>query len=106
MIGMLGHPAATGSARKVIAVHADRTQRSHAFRTDLEQLVHKLPEATAHVWYEEPEGPWPAERTGLADLSGVPLPADTRLSRAKAWAGRRRRLCLGGIEEVQFGRPG
>ncbi|GHF55116.1 hemin transporter [Streptomyces mashuensis] len=77
MISMLGHLVNTGSQRRVVAVHADRTQSSHAFRADLEELVAKLPDGTAHVWYEQPEGPWPAERTGLVDLTTVPLPADT-----------------------------
>ncbi|MFI9202028.1 globin domain-containing protein [Streptomyces sp. NPDC053048] len=77
MIGMLTHLAATGSTRRVIAVHADRDESSHAFRTDLEQLVAKLPDADAHVWYERPEAPRPADRTGLADLSVLDVPAGT-----------------------------
>ncbi|MGW7006518.1 globin domain-containing protein [Streptomyces sp. NPDC054933] len=77
MNAMLTQLAATGSRRQVIAVHADRSQRSHAFRTELDQLVAKLPNATAHVWYERPEGPWPADRTGLIDLSTVPVPPET-----------------------------
>lgn len=76
MIGMLGHLAATGSSRQVIAVHADRAQSSHAFRADLDQFVAKLPRATAHVWYESPEEPWPAGRTGLVDLTAVDVPSD------------------------------
>lgn len=76
MIGMLDHLAATGSPRRVVVVHADRGPRTHALRSDLEQLVAKLPDATAHVWYEQPEQPWPADRTGLVDLAAVPVPAD------------------------------
>ncbi|WP_190813854.1 hypothetical protein [Saccharopolyspora pogona] len=45
-----------------------------AFRADLDQLVAKLPNATAHVWYEGPEGPWPANRTGLVDLTAISIP--------------------------------
>jgi len=75
MIGMLGQLAATGSGRRVLAVHGDRDQLGHAFRADLEQLVGKLPDAEAHVWYERPVGEWPAERTGLADLTGIEVPA-------------------------------
>ena len=77
MIGMLQHLAATGSRRKVVTVHADRTQTSHAFRGELEQLVAALPDAAAHVWYEEPAQPWPAERTGFVDLGTVPLQPGT-----------------------------
>ncbi|MEX2982539.1 globin domain-containing protein [Streptomyces sp. C36] len=77
MIGMLSHLAATGATRRVIAVHADRGESTHAFRTNLEQLTAKLPDATAHVWYEHPEAPRPADRTGLADLSLLDIPAGT-----------------------------
>ncbi|WBP85236.1 globin domain-containing protein [Kitasatospora cathayae] len=77
MTAMLDHLAATGSTRQVVSVHGDRDQLSHAFRADLEQLTAKLANATAHVFYEQPLGEWPAERTGLADLSTVEIPAGT-----------------------------
>lgn len=75
LVGMLAHLVATGSDRRVVAVHADRSPDSHALRDDLHQLVAKLPDATAHVWYETPEQPWPANRTGTVDLSTVDVPA-------------------------------
>ncbi|MEU4209428.1 globin domain-containing protein [Streptomyces sp. NPDC026206] len=75
MTGMLSHLAATGSDRRVICVHADRSEATHAFRAELQQLTAKLPNATAHVFYEHPEGPWPAGRTGRADLSRLGIPA-------------------------------
>ncbi|MFJ9843184.1 globin domain-containing protein [Kitasatospora sp. NPDC101155] len=77
MTAMLDHLAATGSSRRVISVHGDRDQLSHAFRADLEQLTAKLPGATAHVFYERPLGEWPTERTGLVDLATVEIPAGT-----------------------------
>ncbi len=77
MNAMLGQLATTGTRRQVIAVHADRAPHTHALRSDLEQLVAKLPNATAHVWYEQPEGDWPADRTGLVDLRTVPVPPGT-----------------------------
>ncbi|KJS54197.1 hemin transporter [Streptomyces rubellomurinus subsp. indigoferus] len=77
MTAMLGHLAATGSTRRVISVHGDRDQLGHAFRADLEQLTAALPNAVAHVFYERPLGAWPAERTGLVDLSTVEVPAGT-----------------------------
>ncbi|MEU6238147.1 globin domain-containing protein [Kitasatospora sp. NPDC047058] len=77
MTAMLAHLAGTGSARRVISVHGDRDQLSHAFRADLGQLTAKLPNATAHVFYERPLGDWPQERTGLVDLSTVDIPAGT-----------------------------
>ncbi|GHG46920.1 globin domain-containing protein [Streptomyces griseocarneus] len=75
MTGMLSHLAATGAGRRVVVVHADRGESTHAFRADLEQLTAKLPDATAHVWYEHPEAPRPADRTGRADLSLLDIPA-------------------------------
>lgn len=77
MIAMLAELAATGSQRKVIAVHGDRDQFSHAFRAELGQLVAKLEDGQAHVFYERPVGEWPAERTGYVDLGGIDIPADT-----------------------------
>ncbi|MFF2045717.1 globin domain-containing protein [Kitasatospora sp. NPDC058170] len=77
MTAMLAHLAADGSARPVVAVHGDRDQLAHAFRAELAQLTAKLPDATAHVFYERPLGDWPAERTGLVDLSTVAVPPGT-----------------------------
>ncbi|MGV9268465.1 globin domain-containing protein [Kitasatospora sp. NPDC003701] len=77
MTAMLDHLAATGSPRTVISVHGDRDQLSHAFRADLDRLTAELPGAVAHVFYERPLGDWPQERTGLVDLSTVPVPAGT-----------------------------
>jgi nitric oxide dioxygenase len=77
MIDMLGHLAAVGSSRRVLAVHADRTPNTHPFRSDLDQLVAKLPDAVAAIWYERPEQPWPGERTGLVDLSTLEIPTGT-----------------------------
>ncbi|MEU7475133.1 globin domain-containing protein [Lentzea sp. NPDC042327] len=77
MISMLAELAATGSPRRVIAVHGDRDQLSHPFRAGLGQLVAKLADGQAHVFYERPIGEWPAERTGFVDLSGIEVPPDT-----------------------------
>ncbi|MFD7449299.1 globin domain-containing protein [Kitasatospora sp. NPDC059827] len=77
MTAMLDHLAATGSTRRIVSVHGDRDQLSHAFRADLEQLTARLADADAHVFYERPLGDWPAERTGLVDLSTVEVPAGT-----------------------------
>lgn len=78
MIGMLSHLADTGSPRPVTVVHGDRGPADHAHRERLELLTDKLPDASVHVWYERPEGPWPAERTGYVDLSGVEIPEGVR----------------------------
>ncbi|MFE4973843.1 globin domain-containing protein [Kitasatospora sp. NPDC056651] len=75
MTAMLDHLAATGSTRRIVSVHGDRDQLSHAFRADLARLTTALPNATSHVFYEQPLGEWPAERTGRVDLSTVEVPA-------------------------------
>ncbi|MFJ8473446.1 globin domain-containing protein [Kitasatospora sp. NPDC094011] len=77
MTAMLDQLAAAGSTRRIVSVHGDRDQLSHAFRADLARLTAELPDATAHVFYERPLGDWPAERTGLVDLSTVEVPAGT-----------------------------
>ncbi|MCX2730510.1 hypothetical protein OOZ19_09675 [Saccharopolyspora sp. NFXS83] len=59
-------------------MHADRSERTHARRAEFDQFVAKLPDATAHVWYEEPEGAeHPGDRTGLVDLGTVDIPDGT-----------------------------
>ncbi|MFF3072626.1 globin domain-containing protein [Kitasatospora sp. NPDC057904] len=75
MIAMLAHLADAGSTRAVVSVHGDRDQLAHAFRADLARLTAELPDATAHVFYERPLGEWPADRTGLVDLTTVDVPA-------------------------------
>src|SRR5690606_42038150 len=42
LIGMLGHLAETGSTRQVVVVHGDRSQRTHALRSELERFAAKL----------------------------------------------------------------
>ncbi|MFE9423930.1 globin domain-containing protein [Kitasatospora sp. NPDC006697] len=76
MIGILDRLAATGSKRRVISAHADRSPAEHAFRAELARLTAELPEAEAHIWYEHPaDADWPADRTGLIDLDALVVPA-------------------------------
>ncbi|PRW65124.1 globin domain-containing protein [Actinopolyspora mortivallis] len=77
VIAMLRHLVATGSVRPVIAVHGDHGPSTHAFRAEFERLVAELDNAEAHVWYENPEGPWPEQRTGTPDLTGLRIPPGT-----------------------------
>ncbi|MFF8813743.1 globin domain-containing protein [Streptomyces pactum] len=63
MLSMLAHLAGTGSERPVTVVHADRSPAGHAHRQELRELVHALPQASLHLWYEEP-GTAPADGTG------------------------------------------
>ncbi|GAA2760927.1 FAD-binding oxidoreductase [Actinopolymorpha rutila] len=76
IMSMLDHLAATNSTRHVTVAHGDYSPAAHAFRSDLEQLVVKLGNAQAAVWYEAPEGEWPVERTGFVDLGGLSIPSD------------------------------
>ncbi|MGW1888425.1 hypothetical protein [Streptomyces sp. NPDC001970] len=39
-------------------------------------LTQRPPNASAEVWYEQPEGWWPEERTGRVDLTVVDVPED------------------------------
>ncbi|MDX3570904.1 globin domain-containing protein [Streptomyces sp. ID05-47C] len=73
---MLAHLAATGHRAPVTVVHADRSPADHALRGEHEAYTAKLPEAAVHLWYEQdaPEG----TRTGLADLTDVPVRPGTR----------------------------
>ncbi|MFF4196820.1 globin domain-containing protein [Nonomuraea sp. NPDC001831] len=67
MVAMLDHLAATGSRRRVLALHADRSPDRHALREDMTRL------APEHVfWYER--GAQAPDRDGLMDLAGVPIP--------------------------------
>jgi nitric oxide dioxygenase len=76
MAGMLEHLAATGAARPVTVLHADRSPLDHALRADTCRLVGRLPGARAEFWYEQDAAAEPGARTGLMDLEGLDLPAD------------------------------
>ncbi|MFJ6813189.1 globin domain-containing protein [Streptomyces avermitilis] len=78
MIAMLEHLALTGHRAPVTVVHADRSPAEHALRADHEAYAAKLADAAVHFWYEHPEPGHPADRTGLVDLTGVPVSAGTR----------------------------
>ncbi|MGW1407408.1 globin domain-containing protein [Streptomyces sp. NPDC002403] len=77
MLSMLDHLAATGHRAPVTVVHGDRSPATHAMRTDHAQLTAKLPDATAHFWYEDPEPGHRADRTGRVDLSGLAVAPGT-----------------------------
>lgn len=76
IVAMLAHLAAAGHDAPVTVVHADRSPADHALRTDHEAYATKLPDASVHLWYER-EAPAHA-RTGLADLTDVPVAPGTR----------------------------
>lgn len=74
MLAMLDHLAATGTARPVTVVHADRTPADHAHRQEQLDLIRALPDARLHLWYEEPGDAAPEASAGRADLDGLELP--------------------------------
>ncbi|ANS69749.1 flavohemoprotein [Streptomyces lincolnensis] len=76
MLPMLHHLAATGTTRRVIVMHADRTPADHAHRDEQRRLVESLPNARLHLWYEEPGAAAPEASPGQADVSTLDLPAE------------------------------
>ncbi|WP_335940782.1 globin domain-containing protein [Streptomyces sp. PTD5-9] len=78
MLSMLEHLVTTGHRAPVTVVHGDRSPADHAMREEHALFTGKLPDATAHFWYEHPEPGHPADRTGRVDLSGLTLAAGTR----------------------------
>ncbi|MGW2016999.1 globin domain-containing protein [Streptomyces sp. NPDC001927] len=72
MLAMLDHLAATGSRRPVTVVHADRSPADHAHREELLGLVDALPNASLHLWYEQPGAS--EARPGRADVTTLDLP--------------------------------
>lgn len=75
MLSMLEHLAATAHGAPVTVLHADRSPADHALRADHRALTHKLPDSSAHFWYEDAAEP--GDHEGLLDLSGVPVAPGT-----------------------------
>ncbi|GGY61252.1 hemin transporter [Streptomyces olivaceoviridis] len=76
MIAMLADLAAGGHRAPVTVVHGDRSPADHALRTDHTAYAEKLPDATAHFFYERDAEP--GTRTGLVDLTGIAVHPGTR----------------------------
>ncbi|MEU8058600.1 globin domain-containing protein [Microbispora bryophytorum] len=85
ILSMLDHLLATGSQRRVVVVHADRSPGAHVHREELADLVAALPGATLHRWYEDlppaqagdaANGAGHATAVGRADMSAIDLPGD------------------------------
>ncbi|MFS0695348.1 globin domain-containing protein [Streptomyces nitrosporeus] len=77
ILAMLEQLVAEEHRSPVTVVHGDRSPAGHALRAGHLALAGKLPDATAHFWYEHPEPGQPAQRSGLVDLSDVPLAPGT-----------------------------
>lgn len=77
MLSMLDHLANASAERHVTVVHADRSPTHHAHRTELDDLVGRLPNGTLHLWYEKPEEQAaPHVHEGLTDVTLLALPED------------------------------
>ncbi|MFR0352196.1 globin domain-containing protein [Streptomyces sediminimaris] len=76
MVAMLAQLAGTGHPAPVTVVHGDRSPADHALRVDHTAYAEKLPDASAHFWYEQDAAP--GTRTGLVDLTDVAVPGGTR----------------------------
>ncbi len=77
MLSMLDHLANDSAGRHVTVVHADRSPAHHAHRTELDDLVSRLPNGTLHLWYEDPrELEAPHVGKGLTDVTRLALPED------------------------------
>ncbi|MBW8793535.1 MAG: hemin transporter [Streptomyces sp.] len=76
MVSMLAALAADGHRAPVTVVHGDRSPADHALRTDHTAYAAKLPDTSAHFFYERDAEP--GSRTGLVDLTGVDVAPGTR----------------------------
>lgn len=81
MIGFLHHLRATGTDRRVVVLHADRSPARHAHRSELRELVGDLADGELVRWYED-LGARDADsllRAGRLSLDGVDVPADAEV---------------------------
>ncbi|MFE4259350.1 globin domain-containing protein [Streptomyces sp. NPDC056883] len=76
MLSMLEHLADTAHTAPVTVLHADRSPADHALSTGHRELTGKLPDASAHFWYEADAGP--GDHAGLLDLTAVPVAPGTQ----------------------------
>ncbi|EYT80747.1 hemin transporter [Streptomyces sp. Tu 6176] len=76
VIAMLEQLVLDGRTAPVTVVHADRSPAAHALRAEHEAYAAKLADGRTAFFYEE--GAEGAARSGLADLTGIDVPAGTR----------------------------
>ncbi|SNR23949.1 globin domain-containing protein [Blastococcus mobilis] len=77
MAGMLSHLTAAGSHLPITLLHADVDEASFALREQVLADLRRLPEGTAHVWYErgaDSSLPVDGVHSGMIDLDDVKLP--------------------------------
>ena len=75
VLPIVEHIARTQPQRPVIVAHADRTAEDHALRETVLHAGRQIDDFTRYTWYETVAADDHRSRTGLMDLSDVPLPA-------------------------------
>ncbi|MGI5328991.1 globin domain-containing protein [Actinomadura nitritigenes] len=82
---MIGHVAAVRPGRRVLAVHADRSVRTHALRAQIAEAGARIPGFRQITWYEDLDGADAAAggdadvRPGRVDVAALPLPPKARV---------------------------
>ncbi|NMD56671.1 MULTISPECIES: globin domain-containing protein [Tsukamurella] len=77
VLGMLYHLAEEGAGREVLVAHADRTRATHAHRTELVELVARIPKASLRTWYDELPAGYPlgdGESLGRMEVGDLRIP--------------------------------
>jgi nitric oxide dioxygenase len=81
---ILEDAAAHTPQRSVLLAHADRSPQHHALRRAVATSAAQITDQTQVTWYEAPGDPAPVAdneqvRSGLMDLTGLPIPADAQV---------------------------
>ena len=74
VLPVVEHIARTQPQRPVIVAHADRTAKDHALRETVLHAGRQIDDFTSYTWYESVDRGDHRSRTGLMDLTDVPLP--------------------------------
>ncbi|MGW3773506.1 hypothetical protein [Actinomadura verrucosospora] len=94
----IDHLAAEQPGRPVLAVHADRSPRTHALRRQIAEAGARTTDFRQLTWYEDPDGTTDA-RPGRIDVARRPSGARWRPPIELHWNGSLKRIeCVIGRE--------
>lgn len=79
VLPIVEHIARTQPQRPVIVAHADRTASDHALRATVLHAGRQIDDFTHYTWYETVAHDDHRSRTGLMDLTDIPLPQDVHV---------------------------
>ena len=79
VLPIVEHIARTQPQRPVIVAHADRTASDHALRATVLHAGRQIDDFAHYTWYETVAGDDHRSRSGLMDLTDVPLPNDVHV---------------------------